>query len=109
MRARRVQRVASRLVFCHNSHLPAITSTSIRTNGGPKANDHNQGDKGHSSRPFSLPEEEQVFRKYSHSLGPESLEFLEDILDRHETPDDEVEFSIEWIAKEYNKQDGALC
>ncbi|KAH9844250.1 epsilon DNA polymerase [Rhodofomes roseus] len=49
----------------------------------------------------------KVFRKYSHSLGPESLEFLEEILDRHEIPDEEVEFSIEWIAKEYNKQDDA--
>ncbi|THH14637.1 hypothetical protein EW146_g5729 [Bondarzewia mesenterica] len=49
----------------------------------------------------------QVFRKYSHSLGPEELEFLETILDRHEIPDDEVELSMELIAKEYNKQDGS--
>ena len=48
----------------------------------------------------------QVFRKYGHSLGPESLEFLEDLLDRHEIEDEDVEFSIEWMAKEYNKQDG---
>ena len=48
----------------------------------------------------------KVFRKYSHSLGPETLELLEEILDRHDIPDEEVEFSIEWIAKEYNKQDG---
>lgn len=39
-------------------------------------------------------------------MGPESLEFLEDLLDRHEIRDGDVEFSIEWIAKEYNKQDG---
>ncbi|KAI0081719.1 epsilon DNA polymerase [Panus rudis PR-1116 ss-1] len=49
----------------------------------------------------------KVFRKYSHSLGPEALEYLEDILDSHEIPDEDVEFSIEWIAKEYNKQDDA--
>lgn len=47
-----------------------------------------------------------MFRKYGHSLGPESLEFLEDLLDRHEIADEDVEFSIEWMAKEYNKQDG---
>ena len=50
----------------------------------------------------------QVFRKYGHSLGPETLEFLEDILDRHEIADEDVEFSIEWMAKEYNKQDGKI-
>ena len=48
----------------------------------------------------------QVFRKYSHSLGPEELDFLEDVLDRHEISDNDVENSIELIAKEYNKQDG---
>lgn len=49
-----------------------------------------------------------MFRKYSHSLGPESLEFLEDLLDTHHILDEDVEFSIEWFAKEYNKQDG-MC
>lgn len=48
----------------------------------------------------------QIFRKYSHSLGPEALEFLEEILERHDVADEDVEFSIELIAKEYNKQDG---
>ncbi|CAL1700805.1 unnamed protein product [Somion occarium] len=43
----------------------------------------------------------------SHSLGPEALEYLEDILDSHEIPDHDVEYAIEWIAKEYNKQDDA--
>ena len=47
-----------------------------------------------------------MFRKYSHSLGPEALEFLEDILDRHDIANEDVEHSVEWIAKEYNKQDG---
>ena len=28
-------------------------------------------------------------------------------MDRHEIPDEDVEYAIEWIAKEYNKQDGA--
>lgn len=50
----------------------------------------------------------QVFRKYSHSLGPEALQFLEEILDRHEIADEEIEFSIETIAREYNKQDGEV-
>ncbi|KAI0771567.1 epsilon DNA polymerase [Trametes elegans] len=49
----------------------------------------------------------KVFRKYGHSLGPDSLEFLEELLDRHEIADEDVEFSIEWMAKEYNKQDDA--
>ncbi|KAL6309658.1 epsilon DNA polymerase [Sparassis latifolia] len=49
----------------------------------------------------------KVFRKYGLSLGPEALEFVEELLDRHEIPDEDVEFSIEWIAKEYNKQDDA--
>jgi hypothetical protein len=54
----------------------------------------------HSSFPF------QVFRKYSHSLGPDELEYLEDVLERHDISDEDVETSIELIAKEYNKQDG---
>lgn len=48
----------------------------------------------------------QVFRKYSYSLSPDAIEFLEGILDNHEIPDDEVEHSMETLAKEYNKQDG---
>ncbi len=50
-----------------------------------------------------------MFRKYGHSLGPDSLEFLEELLDRHEINDEEVEFSVEWMAKEYNKQDGTAA
>ncbi|KAF8138420.1 DNA polymerase epsilon, subunit B [Boletus edulis] len=49
----------------------------------------------------------KVFRKYSHSLGPEALQFLEEVLDRHEIANEEIEFSIETIAREYNKQDDA--
>lgn len=48
----------------------------------------------------------QVFRKYSHALGPDALEFLEGILDKHEIRDEDAEYSIDLIAKEYNKQDG---
>ena len=48
----------------------------------------------------------QVFRKYSHSLGPDALAFLDDILARHEIADDDVESSVETLAQEYNKQDG---
>lgn len=49
----------------------------------------------------------KVFRKYSHSLGPDALQLLEEILERHDIADNEVEFSIETIAREYNKQDDA--
>jgi hypothetical protein len=49
----------------------------------------------------------RVFRKYSHSLGPEELEYLDDILKEHDISDEDVEMSIELIAKEYNKQDGS--
>lgn len=48
----------------------------------------------------------QVFRKYSHALGPDALDFLEDALDKHEIRDEDVEYSVDLIAKEYNKQDG---
>lgn len=50
----------------------------------------------------------RVFRKYSHSLGPDELEYLDEILKEHDILDEDVEVSIELIAKEYNKQDG-LC
>jgi DNA polymerase epsilon subunit 2 len=49
----------------------------------------------------------QVFRKYSHSLGPDALEVLEDICDQHGFSDDEIEHIMETLATEYNKQDGA--
>ncbi|KAI0270066.1 DNA polymerase epsilon subunit B [Russula aff. rugulosa BPL654] len=49
----------------------------------------------------------RVFRKYSHSLGPEELEYLDEILKEHDISDEDVEMSIELIAKEYNKQDDA--
>ncbi|KAH9039302.1 DNA polymerase epsilon subunit B [Lactarius pseudohatsudake] len=49
----------------------------------------------------------RVFRKYSHSLGPDELEYLEEVLKRHDISDEDVEMSIELIAKEYNKQDDA--
>ncbi|KZT20388.1 DNA polymerase epsilon subunit B [Neolentinus lepideus HHB14362 ss-1] len=50
----------------------------------------------------------KVFRKYSHALGPDALEFLEEILDAHDILDEQVEDSIDLIAKEYNKQDDAV-
>ncbi|TFL05869.1 epsilon DNA polymerase [Pterulicium gracile] len=49
----------------------------------------------------------KVFRKYSHSLGPDALEFLERVLDDHDIADEDVEASIDMLAKEYNKQDDA--
>ncbi|TFK75812.1 epsilon DNA polymerase [Pluteus cervinus] len=49
----------------------------------------------------------KVFRKYSYSLSPDAIEFLEGILDNHEISDEEVEHSMETLAKEYNKQDDA--
>ncbi|KAJ7638909.1 DNA polymerase alpha/epsilon subunit B-domain-containing protein [Roridomyces roridus] len=49
----------------------------------------------------------KVFRKYSNSLGPDSLELIEAILDNHEIADADVESSVETLAREYNKQDDA--
>ncbi|KAI0034454.1 DNA polymerase epsilon subunit B [Vararia minispora EC-137] len=49
----------------------------------------------------------RVFRKYSHSLGPEEIAFLEEVLNEHDIADEDVEYSVELIAKEYNKQDDA--
>lgn len=71
--------------------------------------DHHQGFLFPSPRsPIFLCSKLQVFRKYSHALGPDALEFLEDVLDKHEILDEDVESSIDLIAKEYNKQDGKL-
>ena len=33
----------------------------------------------------------RVFRKYSHSLGPEELEYLDEILKEHDISDEDVE------------------
>lgn len=49
----------------------------------------------------------KVFRKFSNSLGPDTLQFIEQILDTHEIEDTDVESSLETLAKEYNKQDDA--
>ena len=49
-----------------------------------------------------------MFRKFSNSLGPDSLMLVEEILNDHEIEEDDVESSLETIAKEYNKQDGAF-
>lgn len=49
----------------------------------------------------------QVFtRKYSLSLTTEAIAFLDNILDKHNIPDDEVQESLEHIAKAYMKRDG---
>ena len=49
-----------------------------------------------------------MFRKFSNSLGPDALELVEEILNHHEIEDDDVESSLETLAKEYNKQDGTF-
>ncbi|KAJ3512535.1 hypothetical protein NLJ89_g3461 [Agrocybe chaxingu] len=49
----------------------------------------------------------KVFRKFSNSLGPETITIIEKILDANEIDDADVESSIEMLAKEYNKQDDA--
>ncbi|EAU84870.2 epsilon DNA polymerase [Coprinopsis cinerea okayama7 len=49
----------------------------------------------------------KVFRKFSNSLGPEVIQFLESIIEQHDIPDEDVETSIDLIAKEYNKEDDA--
>ncbi|KAH8113232.1 epsilon DNA polymerase [Phellopilus nigrolimitatus] len=49
------------------------------------------------------------FRKYSHALGPEALQFVEDICIEYELEDDhQVEAAVEHLAKEYNQQDDAV-
>lgn len=55
----------------------------------------------------SPPPQKKVFRKYSHSLGPDALEAVESILDECDITNDEVEHTVEALAIEYNKQDGA--
>ncbi|KAF9055458.1 DNA polymerase epsilon, subunit B [Hymenopellis radicata] len=49
----------------------------------------------------------KVFRKYSNSLGPDALDFIEQILDENGISDEDIEISLETLAKEYNKQDDA--
>ena len=49
-----------------------------------------------------------MFRKFSNSLGPDALALVEEILNHHEIEGDDVESSLETLAKEYNKQDGAF-
>ena len=53
----------------------------------------------------------QGFRKYSHALGPEALQFVEEICLETWPEEDlpEVEKFVERLAKEYNQQDGGLC
>ena len=48
----------------------------------------------------------QVFRQHGHSMGPDSIELIEDILDKHDIPEEDIESSTEWIAREYSRQDG---
>jgi DNA polymerase epsilon subunit 2 len=51
----------------------------------------------------------QVFtRKYQLSLKPEAIAYLEAVLDEHEIEDDQLQDAIEYVAKEYMKQDGEL-
>ncbi|KAF8663414.1 hypothetical protein AX16_000986 [Volvariella volvacea WC 439] len=49
----------------------------------------------------------KVFRKYSYSLSPDVIQFLEEILIEHEIEDADIEYSLETLAKEYSKQDDA--
>lgn len=58
---------------------------------------------------FCLANPAQVFRDYGHALAPDGIAFIEDILDKHEIPDDDIETSTNWIARECSKQDGATC
>ncbi|KAG8902425.1 DNA-directed DNA polymerase epsilon, subunit B [Tulasnella sp. 403] len=45
-------------------------------------------------------------RKYQLSLKPEAIAYLEEILEEHEIDDDQVQGAMEYVAKEYMKQDG---
>ncbi|XP_006460256.1 hypothetical protein AGABI2DRAFT_150224 [Agaricus bisporus var. bisporus H97] len=49
----------------------------------------------------------KVFRKYSNALGPDALNLIEEILEEHDIPEDDLETSIETLARDYNKQDDA--
>ena len=60
----------------------------------------------HLASPILTSANPQVFRKFSNSLGPDTLQFIDKILDTHEIEDIDVESSLETLAKEYNKQDG---
>ncbi|KAF8681125.1 DNA polymerase epsilon subunit [Rhizoctonia solani] len=52
----------------------------------------------------------QVFtRKYSLSLTTDAIAFLDNLLDKHNIPDDEVQESLEFIAKAYMKRDDATA
>ncbi|KEP55739.1 DNA polymerase epsilon subunit B [Rhizoctonia solani 123E] len=52
----------------------------------------------------------QVFtRKYSLSLTTDAIAFLDKILDQHDVPDEEVQESLEHIAKAYMKRDDATA
>ncbi|KAG9044272.1 DNA-directed DNA polymerase epsilon, subunit B [Tulasnella sp. UAMH 9824] len=44
-------------------------------------------------------------RKYQLSLKPEALAYLDDLLRQHDIQDDQVQDAMEYIAKEYMKQD----
>ncbi|TDL29547.1 epsilon DNA polymerase [Rickenella mellea] len=50
------------------------------------------------------------FRKYSHSLGPESLQYIEDICSEYGFADDlnQIEIAVEHLAKEYSRQEDAV-
>ena len=45
-------------------------------------------------------------RKYQLSLKPEAIAYLENVLDEYEIEDDQVQEAVEYMAKEYMKQDG---
>ncbi|KAG5342527.1 hypothetical protein C0989_000655 [Termitomyces sp. Mn162] len=51
----------------------------------------------------------KVFRKFSYSLGSEVSQRIEEILDENEIADDELETTIELLALEYSKQEGATA
>lgn len=47
------------------------------------------------------------FTKYKNTLGPQVISFVEDLLDRHGIEDEDIASSVEHLAREYNRQDGA--
>ncbi|KAH9482742.1 DNA polymerase epsilon subunit B [Psilocybe cubensis] len=49
----------------------------------------------------------KIFRKFSNSLGPDALFEVERIIEDAEIEDEEIESSMEMLAKAYNKQDDA--
>ena len=48
-------------------------------------------------------------RKYQLTLTSEAISYLENILEEHDIEESQVQSAMEYVAKEYMKQDGELA